>query len=305
MKTQALIADIRRLTLHDGPGTRTTVFVKGCPLHCLWCHNPESISAVPQLLFHEKLCVSCRDCAAVCPNGVHSFADGHRIDRTRCTLCGKCVDACLANALTLCGVEMTSEKVFKQVMKDAAFYGTEGGVTVSGGEPLVYPEFVRDLFTRLHEKKIHTALDTCGEAPWERFETVLPVTDLVLFDLKGMDPEQHRINTGKTNERIHENLLKLAEKHIPVEIRMPVIPGCNDAPEEFHAAGKLLARVQHTLTRVRLLAYHSMARQKYHAAGLPDTMPRVEAPSHELLADRRKILASYIPGTEIILPPLE
>lgn len=298
------IADIKRLTLHDGPGVRDTVFVKGCPLRCLWCHNPESISQRPQLLFHENLCTGCRTCAAVCPAGVHRFdaAGRHLIDRDRCVACGKCVDGCLFNALTLCGgARYTAREVFDRVIRDRNFYGSDGGVTVSGGEPLLYPEFVGKLFRLLHEAGIHTALDTCGAVPFGSFEAVLGATDLVLYDLKGMDPARHKADTGCGNAEILRNLAELGKRRVPVEIRMPIVPGHNDDAAEIDAAGRFLAGIP-SLQRVRLLAYHSMARNKYLAAGMPDTMPDVPPPSPEHLAELREILARRL-SCEILLPP--
>lgn len=303
------IAAIRRLTLHDGPGTRTTVFVKGCPLHCRWCHNPECISARPQLLFHDNLCVGCGKCAAVCPHGAQKWVErqkskvesqkaeverqkaevGRQIDRSRCRLCGKCVEACWRGALEICGRDYTPEALLPLLLRDAAFYESGGGVTVSGGEPLLYAEAVARLFALLRERGIRTALDTCGEAPWEAFETVLPFTDLVLFDIKGMDSERHRANTGRGNERIHDNLRRLGACGVPVEVRMPVVPGCNDGEGEFEAAARLLAEIP-SLTAVRLLPYRSLARTKYRAAGMADTMPDAPTPDSAILETCAAIL---------------
>ena len=288
------VADVRRLTLHDGPGTRTTVFVKGCPLRCLWCHNPESLSAAPVLLFHDNLCSGCGRCAAVCPQGVHSFVGGaHRLDRSRCRLCGACVDACPRGALEICGRDYTPEELLPLVLRDEAFYASGGGVTVSGGEPLLYAEAVGRLFELLHGRAIRTALDTCGEVPFEAFARVLPATDLVLFDIKGMDPVRHRENTGRDNARIHENLRQLGARGVPVEIRMPVVPGRNDAEEEFEAAGRLLATIP-SVTAVRLLPYRSLARKKYRAAGLADTMPDAPTPDAAFLEARAAILRRHL-----------
>jgi pyruvate formate lyase activating enzyme len=204
------------------------------------------------------------------------------------------VESCWQNALEICGKSCSPEELLPLLLKDRMFFQNGGGVTFSGGEPLLYPEFIREIFSLLHEKNIHTALDTCGEVPFESFLKVIPFTNLFLFDLKGMDAEQHSQNTGKSNSRIHENLRRLADYGIPVEIRMPVIPGLNDAETEFHAAGKLLQEIK-TVQSVKLLAYHSMAREKYHAAGLRDTMPDVPPPGAELLKKRAEILQKYLP----------
>ncbi len=324
------VADIRRLTLHDGPGTRTTVFVKGCPLRCVWCHNPESLSASPILLFHDNLCSGCGRCAAACPRSVHAFvesrkskvegrkskvesrkskvestspisylrpvepgrAPAHRLDRSRCRACGACVEACPRGALEICGRDYSPEALLPLLMRDEVFYASGGGVTLSGGEPLLYAEAVGHLFGLLHAQGVSTALDTCGEVPFEAFERVLPDTDLVLFDIKGMDPVRHRENTGRGNVRIHENLRRLGAMGVPVEIRMPVVPGRNDAFEEFEAAGRLLAEVP-SVTKVRLLPYRSLARKKYRDAGLADTMPDAPTPNAAFLEERATILRRY------------
>lgn len=276
----ALIADIKRLTLHDGPGIRSTVFVKGCPLRCLWCHNPESISGKPQTLYHGNLCLHCGNCNSACPeNAVHCGS----IDRARCTNCGACTQECFRGALILSGKSMTAREVFESVMRDKDYYGKDGGVTVSGGEPLLYPEFTAELFALLHAENIHTALDSCAEVDFRHFETVLPYTDLVLFDLKGMDPVRHRINTGRSNERILANLQELGRRGVPVEIRIPLIPKHNDSPEELRAAAEFLKTIP-SLVKVKLLAFHNMARNKYSAAGMKDTTPDVEPPDENAMA---------------------
>ncbi len=287
------IADIRRLTIHDGPGTRTTVFVKGCPLRCLWCHNPETVSGKPVLLFRENLCVDCRKCVSACRNKVHVFGeDGHSLDRAACSLCGRCVEACLANALEICGTYRTPDELLPLLLKDRMFYASGGGVTFSGGEPMLYPDFVAEVFSALGREHVHTALDTCGCVPFESFEKVLPFTDLVLFDLKGMDDERHIRNTGRSNALIHENLRRLGSHGVLLEIRMPVIPGYNDGEQEFHSAGRLLQEIP-SLKAVRLLPYHSLAREKYNAAGIMDTMPHVPAPDKDAMAARADILKQY------------
>lgn len=303
MTAFAPIADIRRLTIHDGPGTRDTVFVKGCPLHCLWCHNPESISATPQLLFRKNLCTGCGECASVCPTAAHSLQNGiHLIDRSKCLACGKCATTCLNGALTLCGGKPCSpEEVFRNILKDKDFFTlSNGGVTISGGEPLLYPEFTLSLFQLLHGANIHTALDTCGAVPFSAFETVLPETDMILYDIKGMNAERHRSNTGQNNLQILENLSRLGKGTQPIEIRMPIVPGHNDSPEEIIAAGRFFAPLP-SIIRIRLLAYHSMARDKYAMCGRNDTMPDVEPPSYECLAQIAATLA-HESGKPVSIP---
>ena len=299
----AILADIRRLTLHDGPGTRDTVFLKGCPLRCLWCHNPESISAVPQLLYRSRLCTGCGDCARICTAGVHLLPEGgeHTLNTALCRSCWRCAENCLGGALTWCGKTVTPEEVFSEVMKEQEFFiQSEGGVTLSGGEPLLYPLFAGALFRMLRQHGIHTALDTCGQVPAAAFEAVLPWTSMILYDLKGMDEENHRRNTGCGNREILANLARLGKGGVPVEIRMPIIPEHNDAPEEIAAAGKFLSALP-AVTAIRLLPYHSLARNKYAFCGRHDTMPRVAPPSPEHLQELADILL-HASGKPVLLP---
>ena len=288
------IAAIRRLTIHDGPGIRDTVFVKGCPLNCIWCHNPECISGAKQLLYHANLCKNCGACGNACPENAHVFFEGiHQIDRTKCRQCGACVNACFFAALELCGEGMTVDEVFTQVVKDRDFYLPDGGVTLSGGEPALYPEFAAELFEKLKSAGIHTALDTCGAVDFGCYQKILPHTDLVLFDLKGMDAVRHLKHTGMDNLLIHENLRKISRSGTPVEIRMPIVPGCNDFTEDIVSAAKLLSGLD-SIVRIRLLPYHALAENKYAAAGMHDTMPDAETPDLKRLKEISDLLSGVL-----------
>ena len=289
--TSARIVDVKHFAVHDGPGIRTTVFLKGCPLRCLWCHNPESVSPEPELAVLEK-CVKCGSCAKICP--CHRIENGiHTLDRRKCIACGKCLDACLFDALVLYGRIRTAEDICTELLTDRIFYTQSGGgVTISGGEPLLHPDFCSELFGMMQREKIHTAIDTCGEVPWSAFEAVLPVTDMFLFDLKQMDSGKHRKCTGVPNERILSNLKHLSETGKKIEIRMPIVPGLNDADSDLASAGEFLSGLSN-LSGVRLLAYHSFARSKYASVGHADTMPEVESPTSGHLLHLAGILKDF------------
>lgn len=285
----ARIVDVKHFAVHDGPGIRSTVFLKGCPLRCLWCHNPESVRPEPELGVLSAKCVKCGACASVCP--CHRIENGvHLLDRGACRGCGTCLDACLYDALIFYGRRVTPEEICREVLADRVFYmQSGGGVTVSGGEPLLQAEFCAELFSLLRNEGVHCAVDTCGEVPWSAFETVLSRTDLFLYDLKQTDPEKHRKCTGVSNQRILTNLRRLSETGKPIEIRMPVVPGLNDAEADFAAAGAFLSGLRN-IAGVRLLAYHSFARSKYASVGHADTMPEAETPSGGHLRHLAEIL---------------
>ena len=291
--------EVKRFAVHDGPGVRTVLFLKGCPLRCRWCHNPEGIEPEPQLAYYGHKCLHCGECVKACPRHVHGLADGrHVFDRGKCTGCGACEEACLGRALRLYGRTFTVEEACRIVLEDRAFYRDGGGVTLSGGEPLLQAEFCAELFTLLKREGIHCAIDTSGAVKWERFEKVLPCTDLFLYDLKHVDGHRHREHTGRSNRQIIANLKRLTECDVPVEIRIPVIPGFNDDPESVDAIGGLLGGLR-SVVGVRLLPYHQ-ARSKYEAIGHADPMPEAEPPPK----DRMDAIAAQLRRSPSLAIPI-
>ena len=252
--TTANIFDIQRNSFVDGPGIRTTVFFKGCNLHCSWCHNPESQSAKPQMMFYKNKCGNCGKCKEKCPNSLES-----------CELCGKCTIYCPHDAREICGKEYTVDEVLKKILKDKTFYETSGGgVTFSGGECMLQIDFLEEILKECKKHGIHTAVDTAGHVPFESFERIMPYTDLFLYDVKCYDTEKHKKYTGVGNELISENLGRLLSEGKAVWVRIPVIPTVNDSIEEMTAIRKMLDSYGFP-QKVELLPYHAMGEHKYAA----------------------------------------
>ena len=268
---KAVISDIKRFAVHDGPGIRTTVFFKGCPLKCVWCHNPEGIGRGPQLAYYENKCIGCLECESACRHGAHSSDGFHVFDRERCVGCGSCETVCLGDALKLYGRSVTAETLLPQLLEDRAFYeNSGGGVTLSGGECLMQADFCAQLLKALKENGIHTAVDTCGFVSRETLDKVIPYTDIFLYDLKAFDEEVHIRCTGKPNGVILENLRYLDSLGKQCEIRIPFVPGFND--DQMGPIAAFLAPMKN-ITGVRVLAYHNYAGSKYEALGMENTLP--------------------------------
>ncbi len=274
-----------RFALHDGPGIRTTVFLKGCPLRCWWCHNPESQSAEPEIIYFEERCIRCGECVRACPRGALALDAGRErvlLDAALCDRRGECVQACPTGARQLAGRRMTVPEVVREVAKDQVFFDQSGGgVTLSGGEPLMQPEFAEALLVALRERRIRTALDTCGLAQPEVVERIQPYVDLFLYDLKVMDQATHLKYTGVKNELILRNLAWLADAGSSVIVRLPVIPGVNDGADNLDTlAGFMTA---HGLRDIDLLPYHRIGSDKYQRLHLVWRMDAVEPPGAEHL----------------------
>jgi pyruvate formate lyase activating enzyme len=276
------IFDIKKFAIHDGPGLRTTVFFKGCPLGCWLCHNPESQAFEPELMLRDGRCDRCGDCVDVCEAAALALNGGTlRVDRSRCDLCGACVDACLVGALEIAGREMTVDEVLAEIEKDTVYYDESGGgVTVSGGEPLSQAEFLYDLLESCKARGIRTALDTCGHAPRPVFQKVAEHVDVFLYDLKLIDDVRHREFTGSGNELIHENLRWLSEQGRKVLIRFPLLPGINDDDDNIRRLGEFLVALPRRFP-VDVLPYHRMGVDKYARLDRVQRMPDLRPPGVE------------------------
>lgn len=266
---RGIVSNIQGFNVHDGPGIRTVVFFKGCPLRCLWCSNPESIRPDPELGLIRAQCNQCGKCLEACPEHALFFDDDGilHVDRSRCTACGKCVAVCYPGALTTYGAEMTAEDVFEEVCRDKLFYeGSGGGVTASGGEPLQQPRFLAAMFGLCRDAGIHTCLETSGYASAQVWAEILPLTDYILFDLKHMDSRVHRKLTGRSNGRILDNARRVAGSGVPVLFRVPLVPGFNDTLENIRATARFVKGLgEDNVHGIELMPYHRMGIGKYEA----------------------------------------
>ncbi|MCR4393767.1 MAG: glycyl-radical enzyme activating protein [Dehalococcoidales bacterium] len=294
--TQGMVFDIQNYSLHDGPGIRTLVFLKGCPLSCIWCQNPESQRRQPEIMLSIDKCTGCGLCVPVCPHQAIWVDDGKsHTRRDLCQGCGKCAEACPNEARTLVGRTMSAEEVFQEVKKDEIFYKKSGGgVTLSGGEPLAQAEFSADILRLCKKAGLHTAIETSGMATWETFKQVLEYVDLVLYDLKHMDSSSHQKCTGVPNSLILENVKRIhLEYAIPVVARVPIIPGFNADPQNIEATARFILTELGSHTRVHILAYHRLGETKYSRLEKEGQGISITPPTAEEMADIKKTMESF------------
>lgn len=278
---KALISDIKRFAVHDGDGIRTTVFFKGCPLKCVWCHNPEGIDFKPENSFYQNKCIGCMECASVCTKMAHKLMDDtHIFNKDKCIACGKCETVCLNEAIKLYGKEMTVDELLPILLEDKDFYDTSGGgVTLSGGECLCQASFCAELLKALKEKGINTAIDTCGYVTKEAIDKVLPYTDTFLYDIKAIDEDVHIKCTGRPNKLILENIKYIDSKDKSIEVRIPYVPNFND--NQIDKIAEFLKTLKN-IKSVKLLPYHNLAGSKYEALQIENSLPDILPTENEI-----------------------
>ncbi|MCG6911443.1 MAG: glycyl-radical enzyme activating protein [Deltaproteobacteria bacterium] len=290
-----VVFNIQHYAIHDGPGIRTTVFLKGCPLGCLWCQNPESQDLKPVIFFNAEKCTGCGMCTEVCPeNAIQIVAEKSVTDRSRCKGTGECAAICPNEARSLMGRTMSGLEVFEDVNADAVFYqNSGGGVTLSGGDPVAQPAFATDILKRCQNAGIHTAVETCGFAKWQTLKNILRYVDLVLYDIKHMDPVKHRAFTNVSNELILDNAKKIRRQlELPMLARIPVIPGYNDSPDMLKTAAQFIARELGTAVNVHLLPYHRLGEAKYERLEKPGQRIRIVPPEDSHMQEVKGVFAA-------------
>ena len=297
MSVTGVVFNIQRFSIHDGPGIRTTVFFKGCPLRCFWCHNPEGIRPEPELQLFLDRCISCGECFKACPEGAHELQGGVRVfHRDRCVACGRCVDTCYAAALEMTGRRMNVDAVVEEVLRDRAFYGTSGGgVTLSGGEPMLQRDFSLAILERCKAEGLHTAVETAADCRWDHLAGLLPVADLIMVDVKHIDPDIHRAVTGVPNERILANARRLARTGKPIIFRVPVVPTVNDTPDQIAAIAEFVRNLVDArpdsgrrvadIISLELLPFHRLASDKYRSLDLDYRASHLEPPTKDCMAE--------------------
>jgi pyruvate formate lyase activating enzyme len=294
--TRGLVADIDHFAVHDGPGIRTAIYLKGCPLHCTWCHSPETQSFSPELLYLPQKCSACGLCLDVCEQGALKPSEDQEcrvaVEWEKCTHCAACTTVCYTGALKMAGTWMSAAELVAQVEKDLPFFAASGGgVTLTGGEATAQPDFSRQFLAGCRALRIHTALETNGCAPWQVYQELLPVVDLFLYDIKHMDDASHRRFTGASNHMVLSNLGRLAEQGAEVIVRVPCIPGLNDDPANVEAAASFMSQIG--LKSIHLLPYNTSAGAKYHWLGREYNLQEQPTQSSEKMDELSGICRRY------------
>lgn len=289
-KLKAAVTNIQKFSVHDGPGIRSVVFLKGCPLECRWCANPENIDPKPELMVYPVKCIGCGRCTEVCPQHLAEICSKNA---GSCTDCGRCAAVCSSTARVMKGEWMTTDEVIRKLDKDMIFYkNSGGGITFSGGEAMLYPEFIAEIAAAYKSRGINTAVETCGLVPWISFEKVIPYNDLFLFDVKFISREKHMMYCGQSNDTILDNLRKLCRLS-RVVIRVPMIPSINDSEEELRKLGEFLSELKDSIEGVHCLPYHDFGASKYDALGIEYELPDIRIPESSYMEDIKKFLESY------------
>lgn len=291
-ETKLKVSEIQRFCMHDGPGIRTTVFLKGCPLRCAWCHNPETQKIRSELLFYPDKCILCGACEALCDNGVHALNNKHLLDREKCAVCGECVKSCPTGALEICGSDYTVDEILDVVEKDRAFYGTNGGITVSGGEPFAQKERTVALLRACKERGFSTAVETCGYAESEVILAAAPYVDLFLWDIKDTNGERHKHYTGVDNEKVLKNLSLINEMNAGIRFRCILVNGVNTHDQHYFAIAELASKINN-FDGVELIPYHAYGGTKSIFLGDADNGRKDWIPSTEEIEHARLVLKKY------------
>jgi pyruvate formate lyase activating enzyme len=291
--TSGMIFDIKRYAIQDGPGIRTAVFMKGCPLECWWCHNPEGQRPEAQLIYRSNRCTASKACLDVCPQDAIIWEGKSITHWEACDDCGKCAEVCFAGAREIIGREITVNQLIAEIERDIPFYDQSGGgVTYTGGEPLQQSEFLAEALIACKEKQIHTAVDTCGYCSWENFQLILPMVDLFLYDVKLMNAEKHLKYTSAPNKLILDNLIKLSDEGANIIVRIPLIPGINDDEENLEMCGAFLKDLP-KLLGVELMPYHQIGVAKYEALGLTYKLGKIVSPMRGEISKAEDLFTRY------------
>ncbi|GHU01584.1 glycyl-radical enzyme activating protein [Spirochaetia bacterium] len=296
MGCEGVIFDIQRFAVHDGPGIRSTVFLKGCSCSCAWCHNPESLAVKPQLEFYPSRCIGCGKCFTRCPDKLHTMqGDTHLIDRAKCSGCGRCAAECFSTALVLKGKKVSSGEIMETLLKDRVYFEESGGgVTLSGGEPALQSEFSAAILSACKREGIHTAIQTAGNYPFEKLEALLPHLDMIMYDIKGFSPDIYANYIRGNREQIFRNLQTLGERFPGVlAVRTPCVGSVNDSEAEIEQITKMLAEIG-TVAYYQIIPYHGLGKAKYDALNVPYTEP-FYTPPPEKIAAYEKIASRYVP----------